>query len=63
MPVPPIVGKTFKTNANDIIKIVKVNKGLGYPFIASDGEHYEYDGRAYHGSHMDLKEMILDNLS
>ena len=54
----PVVGKIYKTNANDVIRIVKENKGLGFPFVASDGEHYDHEGRAYHGSYMDLKEEV-----
>jgi hypothetical protein len=54
----PIVGKLYKTNAGEVVRIVKENKGLGWPFVASDGEHYDHEGKAYHGSYMDLKEEI-----
>jgi hypothetical protein len=54
----PIVGKLYKTNAGEVVRIVKENKGLGWPFVASDGEHYDHEGRGYHGSHFDLKEEV-----
>jgi hypothetical protein len=54
----PIVGRLYKTHAGDVVRIIKENKGLGFPFVASDGEHYDHEGKAYHGSRMDLKELV-----
>lgn len=54
----PVVGKLYKTGAGDVVRIVKENKGLGWPFVASDGEHYDHQGRAYHGAHQDLKKEV-----
>jgi hypothetical protein len=54
----PKVNQLYKTNANEVVRIVKENKGLGFPFVASDGEHYDHEGRAYHGSYLDLKEEV-----
>ena len=54
----PEVGQFYVTNDNRTIKIIKENKGLGYPFVADDGEHYDDKGRAYHGSYMDIKRSV-----
>ena len=56
--ITPVVGKSYLTGANATVTIIKENKGLGWPFVADDGEHYDHDGRAYHGSHMDLKKEV-----
>jgi hypothetical protein len=54
----PEVGQSYVTNSNTIIKIIKENKGLGYPFVADDGKHYDDKGRAYHGAHFDIKRSV-----
>lgn len=55
----PKVGDAYLTNANATVIILKENKGLGFPFVADDGEHYDHEGKAYHGAHMDLKERVI----
>ena len=54
----PEIGQSYVTNSNKTIKIIKENKGLGYPFVADDGEHYDDKGRAYHGAYLDIKKSV-----
>lgn len=54
----PCSRKALQDRSCDVVRIVKENKGLGWPFVASDGEHYDHQGRAYHGAHQDLKKEV-----
>ena len=54
----PIVGKSYLTAANATVTIIKENKSISFPFVADDGEHYDNEGRAYHGSYYDIKKEV-----
>lgn len=58
MTLKPEVGQSYETRCNKTVTIIKENKGLGFPFVADDGEHYDDRGFAYHGSYLDLIKSV-----